>query len=50
MMNNFKELNWVHKDYDVIIYKVAILIHDFILLRIFYERVACIIKFCDIIY
>ena len=29
---------------------MAIYIHDFVLLRIFYEDVACIIKFWDIIY
>ena len=37
MMNNFKELNRLLKDYDVVIYKVAVFIHDFVLLRIFYE-------------
>ena len=49
-MNNIKGLNRVLKDQDVVIYKVAVYIDDFVLLRIFYEGVACIIKFWDIIY
>ena len=34
----------------MVIFKVAVYIHDFVLLRIFYEGVACIIKSWDIIY
>ena len=49
-MNNIKGLNRVLKDQDVVIYKVAVYINDFVLLRIFYEGVACIIKSWDIIY
>ena len=50
MVNNLKGLNRVLKDYDIVIYKVAVYIYDFVLLRIFYEGVACIIKSWDIIY
>ena len=50
MVNNIKGLNRVLNDLDVVIYKVAVFIHDFVLLRIFYEGVACIIKSWDIIY
>ena len=44
MVNNLKGLNRVLKDYDVVIYKVAVYIYDFVLVRIFYEWVACTIK------
>ena len=44
MVNNLKELNRVLKDYNVVIYKVAVYINDFVLLRIFYEGIACTIK------
>ena len=50
IMNNIKGLNRVLKDKDVVIYKVAVYINNFVLLRIFYEGVACIIKSWDIIY
>ena len=38
------------KDKDVIIFKVAVNLHDFVLLLIFFERIAFIIKSWDIIY
>ena len=44
MVNNLKGLNWVLKDYDVVIHKVAVYFHNFVLQRIFYEEVACTIK------
>ena len=50
MLNNLKGLNRVINDQDVVIYKVAVYIYDFVLLRIFYEGVACTIKSWDIIY
>ena len=50
MVNNLKWLNRVLKDLDIVIYKVAVYIYDFVLLRIFYEGVACTIKFSDIIH
>ena len=50
MMNGLKGLNRVLKDKDVVIYKVTVYIYDFVLLRIFYEEVACTIKSWDIIY
>ena len=49
-MNNLKWLNHVLKDKDVEIYKIAIYVHDFVLLQIFYEGVDCTIKSWDIIY
>ena len=44
MINNLKGLNPVLKDQNVVIYKVAIFIYYFVLLRIFYKGVVCTIK------
>ena len=40
----------VFKTMDVVIHKVAVFIHDFVLLQIFYEWATCIIKSWNIIY
>ena len=50
MVNNLKGLNRVLMDWDIVIYKVAVYIYDFVLLRIFYEGVVYTIKSWDMIY